>query len=133
MEAHASPSDFGGLALSRNAIWSATSSTWFTCSAIAIRFSEPYALISTGKVEIFPEGSNGFSISNALPPSGDFISRLARAVISNSVCTGSVMRINSPADSSFSANSRMEEKAMFNCSGGPRLSHEECRPQDRHE
>ena len=79
---------------------------------MAMRFSEPKALISTGKAEIFPEGKSGFSMSSALPPPGDFISRLARAVISRSVRTGSVMRTNSPAVSSLSANSRMEEKAI---------------------
>ena len=78
-----------------------------------MRFSEPKALISTGNAEIFPEGRSGFSISSALPPPGDFISRLASAVISSSVRTGSVMRTSSPAASSFSANSRMEEKAML--------------------
>ena len=115
--AHASPSDFGGFAFSRNAIWSATSSTWLTSSAIAMRFSEPNALISTGKAETFPEGKSGFSISSALPPPGAFISRLASAVISRSVRTGSLMRTNSPAASSLSANSRMEENAIPHSDG----------------
>ncbi len=78
-----------------------------------MRRVEPNALISTGNADVLPEGSTGFSKSSALPPPGDFISRSASAVISSSVRTGSGMRTSSPAASSFSANSRIDAKAIL--------------------
>ena len=60
---------------------------------IAIRFQEPIMFMATGKGETCPL-TVGFSISNALPPPGDFIWRSASSVISSSLATACVMRVN---------------------------------------
>lgn len=54
----------------------------------------------------------GFSMSRALPPPGDFISRSASSVISNSVAIGCEMRRSSPARSSALTQSRKDSNAM---------------------
>ncbi|TXT48716.1 MAG: hypothetical protein FD140_3502 [Limisphaerales bacterium] len=66
---------------------------------IAIRLCEPSVLMATGKGDTTPF-TVGFSMSSALPPPGDFISRSASSVISSSVATGLEMRRSSPARSS---------------------------------
>src|SRR5688572_27934048 len=78
---------------------------------IAMRFHEPMVLIATGNGDTTPL-TVGFSMSSAFPPPGDFISRSASSVNSNSVATGKEMRFSSPAFSSAATKSEKESKAM---------------------
>ena len=101
----------GGLAFMSEPNSAATSFTDLARKLMAIRFSEPSALIASGNGETSPS-TVGLSISSALPPPGFFISRSARSVISSSVAMGSVMRISSPVESSSLMKSRNESKAI---------------------
>ncbi len=74
---------------------------------MAIRRSEPMVLIASGNADRTPS-TVGCSNRSAWPPPGDFISRSAISVISNSVATGCEMRRNSPARSSLATNSEKE-------------------------
>ena len=62
---------------------------------MAIRLVEPMVLMASGMAETSPL-TVGRSMRRALPPPGFFISRSASSVISSSVASGSLMRINSP-------------------------------------
>src|SRR6185295_184132 len=71
-----SRSEVGGLAFISEPSSAATSFTEFALSERAIRFHEPIVLIATGNGDATPF-TVGFSINNAFPPPGDFISRSA--------------------------------------------------------
>src|SRR3954470_2399381 len=101
----------GGLAFMSEPSSSATAATESAPMLSAMRRSEPIVLIAKGIAETVPP-TVGFSINNALPPPGCFISRSASSVISNSVAIGSLIRINSPERSRCARNSRKESKAM---------------------
>ena len=93
----------GGLALSSEASSAATSSTDCAPKLRAMRRWEPKVLMASGKGDTWPL-TVGRSISRAFPPPGDFISRSANSVISNSVATGWRMRLSSPSFSSACTN-----------------------------
>ena len=105
----------GGLAFINAPISAATASTDSLPRLMAMRFQEPNVLRATGNGETWPL-TVGFSKSNAFPPPADFICRSASSVISSSVATGWVIRINSPAFSRTSMNSRKESKAIADLS-----------------
>ena len=116
---NASFMEAGGRAFMSPPSSAATSSTEAAFMLMAMRFQEPSVLMATGNGETTPR-TVGFSKSNALPPPGFFISRSAISVISNSVATGCEMRINSPAFSSNSTQSRNDSNAMLARRYGPR-------------
>ena len=84
----------GGFAFINEPSSAAASSTEFALMLMAIRRCDPIVLIASGNGETSPL-IVGFSMSNAFPPPGFFISRSAISVISSSVAKGWGKRINS--------------------------------------
>src|SRR6478736_2843403 len=121
----ASRREVGGLAFSSEPSSAATSSTELAPILMAIRFQEPIVLMATGKGLTRPL-TVGFSIRRALPPAGDFISRSASSVISSSVATGSLIRLNSPALSKASTKSLKQENAIASLLGRSALTFSRC-------
>ena len=93
----------GGLAWMSEPSSAATASTLSAPSAMAMRLAEPMVLMATRCGETRPL-TVGCSMSSARPPSGFFISRSANSVISNSVASGWLTRVSSPACSRASRN-----------------------------